>query len=128
MKDGEAIPDLSAIVDKVLGASYQQYNCWHLLRYLFREGYGFDLEGDPAVAVAQVQEIWFQGYPGDVLTLTQPWDIWIMRNRGMASAHVGVVVNGHHFVHTRKAIGVCLEPLRRWQARVLQIARLRRLL
>lgn len=126
---GETSPPLRAIVDRLLGAPYDAYNCWALLRVLFQEGWQLDLEADPAAAVAQVQEVWFQGDDRDPLALVQPWDILIFRTRGMASSHVGIVYDTTYFVHTRRRVGVCLEryiPV--WRPRILQIGRLRRLL
>ena len=124
----ETLPDLRTIVDDLLGAPYEQYNCWALLRVLFQEGWQLDLDADPAAAVAQFQELWFQSDDRDPLVLVQPWDVLILRTRGIASSHVGVMYNETHFVHTRKKIGVCLEPFRvGWRHRLLQIGRLRRL-
>jgi hypothetical protein len=122
------MPDLEPLVDPLLGAPYADYNCWQLVRHLYRVGWGIDFDADPAAAVAQMQEIYFQGAPCDPLTLTQPWDVWVMRIKGMASSHVSIVFNTQYFIHARKSCGVCLEPLRRWTPRLLQIARLRRLL
>lgn len=122
------LPDLAVIVDPLLGRRYEEYNCWALCRHLYREGWGEDVDDDPAQAWKHVQEIWWQEDTDDPLMLSQCWDLWIMRGRGMSSHHVGVVVNGVYFIHTRRRIGVCLEPLRRWKPRLLQIARLRRLL
>ena len=125
------LPDLAAIVEPILGLSYAQYDCWHLVRYVFKEGWAIDFDDDPAHALAQAEEIWFVGDPVDPLTLLQPWDVLIMRTRGLASSHVGVVFDAVHFVHTRKLLGVCLEPLKRWMpprsTRLLQMARLKRL-
>jgi cell wall-associated NlpC family hydrolase len=128
----QALPDIAALVDPLLGASYEQYNCWHLVRHLFKAGWDIDFDADPAHALAQAGEIWFQGDPTDPLTLTQPWDVIVMRTKGIASSHVGIVVDTQYFVHTRKSIGVSLEPLKAWapprSTRLLQIARLKRLL
>jgi hypothetical protein len=126
-----ALPDLAAIADPILGKPYAQYNCWQLVRYLFKEGWAIDFDDDPAHALAQAEEIWFQGDRTDPLQMTQCWDVWVMRTRGMASSHVGVVFNTVQFIHTRKTLGICLEPLRLWSpprsTRLLQIARLKRL-
>jgi hypothetical protein len=122
------IPDIEPLVEPLLGLSYAECHCWDLLRRLYGQGWGIDLDADPAAAAAQVQEIWFQRDECDPLSLMQPWDILIMKATGMASSHVGIVVNAVHLIHTREATGVCLEPLRRWAPRLLQMARLRRLL
>ncbi len=123
-----SVPDLAAIVDPLLGLPYEQYNCWALCRYLYREAWGEELEEDTNQAWKYVQEIWWQDDADDPLRLSQCGDLWIMRGRGMASHHVGIVLNDQYFTHTRRRTGVCLEPLRRWRPRLLQIARLRRLL
>lgn len=127
----QVLPDLAAIVEPLLGLSYEEYNCWNLVRYLFKAGWAIDFDADPGNALAQVKEVWFQGDSTDPVQLTQCWDVWVMRTKGMASSHVGVVCDPVHFIHTRKALGVCLEPLRLWSpprsTRLMQIARLKRL-
>ena len=127
----ETLPDLAAIVEPILGCSYQQYNCLNLVRYLFKEGWAIDFDADPGNALAQAEEIWFAGDDRDPMTLVEPWVVLVMRTRGLASSHVGVVFDQVNFVHTRKSIGVCLEPLKRWMpprsTRLLQMARLKRL-
>jgi cell wall-associated NlpC family hydrolase len=127
----QAMPDLAALVEPILGLSYEQYHCWNLVRYLFEQGWGIQFDDDPAHALAQVEEIWFIGDSADPLTLTQPWDCWVMRTKGIASSHVGIVLDTQYMVHTRKSIGVSLEPLKAWapprSTRLMQIARLKRL-
>lgn len=122
------LPDLAAIVDPLLGAPYEQFDCWRLTRHLYRAGWEEDLDEKPEMAWKHVTEIWWQEDSEDPLEIVQPWDLLIMRGRGMASHHVGISVNQVYFTHTRKRVGVCLEPVRRWAPRLLQIARLRRLL
>jgi hypothetical protein len=121
------LPDLGAIVDPLLGLPYEQFDCWRLCRHLYREGWGEDLDDDPVQAWKHIQEMWWQDDVADPCAVSQPWDVWILRGRGMASHHTAIVVNQTYFVHTRKRIGVCLEPMVRWKPRLLQIARLRRL-
>jgi hypothetical protein len=124
----ETLPDLAAIVDPLLGLPYEQFNCWQLCRHLYREGWGEELDEQPALAWKHVEEIWWQEDAPDPLALTQPWDLWILRGLGMSSHHVSIIVNQVYLTHTRKRLGLCLEPMSRWQPRLLQIARLRRLL
>jgi hypothetical protein len=122
------IPAIEPLVEPLLGLPYAQCHCWQLLRTLYGQGWGIDLDADPAAAAHQVQEIWFSGNATDPLSVMQCWDVLIMKTTGMASSHVGVVVNSMYLIHTRQSVGVCLEPLRRWAPRLMQIARLRRLL
>lgn len=124
----EIIPDLAAMVEPLVGTPYSQLNCWALCRHLYREVWGEDLDEQPVYAWRHVEEIWWDGDPEDPLTLSRPGDLWIMRAAGMASQHSGIVIDALKFVHTRKRIGTCLELMARWQPRLLQIARLRRLL
>jgi cell wall-associated NlpC family hydrolase len=123
-----SIPDLAALVEPLLGLPYEQYDCWALCRYLYREYWGEDLDADPAQGWKHIQEIWWQDDTEDPLSLSQSGDLWIMRGTGMSSHHTGIVCNTVYFVHTRRRTGVCLEPLARWKPRLLQLARLRRLL
>jgi cell wall-associated NlpC family hydrolase len=126
----ETMPDIFALVDAILGRSYEDYNCWDLLRDLYGKGWGIDLDTDPAVAANQVVEIWFQADTRDPLTVVQPWDLLVFRPKGLASSHVGVMCDNRQFVHTRETYGTCRELLvgPKWLPRLLQIARLRRLL
>ena len=119
----QRVPDITAMLDPILGLPYAEYTCWHLLRYLFREGWGLALDDNPAAAHQYVQEVWFDG-EGPAPGLL-PWDVLIFRTIGLASGHVGVVVDGSQFVHTRQRTGVCLERIALWRPRLLQIARLR---
>jgi cell wall-associated NlpC family hydrolase len=133
MSDSRApLPDILALVDPILGMSYQEYNCWQLLRYLYGKGWGIDFDDDPACAMAQVGEIWFQGDEADPLTVMRPWDALVFRAQGIASRHVGVVCDPLQFVHTSRKLGTCLGLIRDWapprSTRLLQIARLKRLL
>lgn len=122
-----SVPDLAAIVDPLLGLPYAQYDCWALCRRLYREGWGEDLDDQPEFAWRHVQEIWWQDDTDDPLVRAQPWDLFILRGRGMSSHHTGIIVNTRYFVHTRRRVGVCMEEMARWQSRLMQLARLRRL-
>lgn len=115
------------MVEPLQKIPYEQYDCWRLCRHLYREGFGEDLDESPVLAWKHVQEVWWCGDPEDPLTISQPGDVWIFRALGMASHHVGVVVNTVQFIHTRPRVGVCLARLVEWKPRLLQIARLRRL-
>lgn len=121
------MPDIAAIIDPLIGMPYAQMNCWQLVRTLYRQGWGDDLDDHPAQAWRHVEELWWQEDPEDPLALIQPWDLLVLRGLGMASQHVGVAIDALTFIHTRQRVGVCLEPMRRWAPRLLQLARLRRL-
>lgn len=127
MQTEKLLPDLVDIVDPIIGLPYDQYDCWALLRFVFKEGWGIDLDDDPGQAMAHVQEVWFDGDTADPLALLQCWDVVIFRRNGFASGHVGIVMNPMQFLHTRKRTGVCIEVIRRWRRHLLQIARLRQL-
>jgi hypothetical protein len=124
----EPLPDLESLLEPLLGLPYAQYDCWALCRRLYKDGWGEDLEESPAHAWKRIEEVWWRDDATDPLTLVQPWDLWIQRGLGMASQHTGIIVNDRQFTHTRKRLGLCLEPMIRWRPRLLQIARLRRLL
>ena len=53
----ETLPDLAALVDPLIGCSYSDYDCWKLVRHLFKAGWEIDLEADPMAAITRVQEI-----------------------------------------------------------------------
>lgn len=127
----QAIPNIDALVEPLLGTPYATWNCWQLVLHLLHEGFGFDLATDPGLAAKEVQEVWFRGDEGDPLTLAQPWDLAIMTGECLfpISGHVGLVMPEQRFVHARTAeTGVAIERLRKWRPRLLQLARLRRLL
>jgi cell wall-associated NlpC family hydrolase len=124
------IPDIRPFVDAVLGKSYQEYDCWNLVRTLYQQGFGFDLVRDTSAAALRFQEVWYRGQ-GDPLTVVEPWDLVIIANDDAlpVSDHVGVIVDMQTFIHARPSeTGVALGRLRTWKSRLLQLARLRELL
>jgi cell wall-associated NlpC family hydrolase len=124
----DTLPDLHAIAEEILGLPYAQYDCWGVLRHCFSLGWGITFDPNPTAALVHVVEVWWQDDPRDPLMLMQPWDVVIYRTTGPASRHVGIVMDTERFLHTRRSVGVCLEPLRRWSSRLIQLARLRQLL
>jgi cell wall-associated NlpC family hydrolase len=123
-----AIPDLEALVIPLLGEPYARWDCWDLVRHLFKEGCGLDLVRDTERAAVAFQEIWYSGDATDPLSLVQPWDLVIFYTDPMLaiSDHVGVVLDRQRFVHARTAdTGVALGRLRSWKPRLLQLARYR---
>lgn len=125
------LPNLDAIVQPLLGTPYADANCWNLVRLLIREGFGLDLAAQTEEAAREVVELWYRGDAADPLTLLQPWDLLIIANQDAlpVSDHVGLVVDEERFVHARNvSTGVAMERIRRYRSRLLQVARLRRLL
>lgn len=125
------LPNIIELVEPLLGTPYAEANCWQLVRLLIREGFGLDLAAQTEEAAREVVELWYRGDDADPLTLLQPWDLLIIANHDAlpVSDHVGLVVDEERFVHARNSVtGVSLERIRRWKPRLLQVARLRRLL
>lgn len=122
------IPDIAPLVQEVLGRPYSEVDCWGLVRHFFGRGWGLDLDRDPQQAATAVTELWWQEDPRDPLTLVQPWDLVILRTLHAWSSHVGIVTAPNQFVHTRPRTGVVLESLASRRRRLLQVARLQRLL
>lgn len=121
-------PPIRPLLATFLGRPYGPQECWRLVCELMHAGGFLDVATDPLEAIEQVQEVWFVGDHRDPLTLVQPWDWWLLRKFGPAVGHIGMVVDGAHLVHAGRPVGVCLEPLKRWRPRLVQIARLRCLL
>jgi len=119
-----AWPSLRDLVPDFLGRAYAEDECWLLVMDLIRAGGLVPPHAEPAAVIREAKEVWWQDDPRDPLTLVQPWDWWLMRRFGPAVGHVGLVVDQTYVVHLRPTAGVCLEPLRRSRARLLQIARL----
>lgn len=124
------VPTITDIVDPILGASYEHYDCWGLVRYILKAGFHLDIVADPRQAAEQVCEVWQRDDPRDPFQLLQPWDwlIFITRARLPVTNHVGLVVDPTQMVHTRRRTGVVREPMQRWMPKVFQVARLRVLL
>jgi cell wall-associated NlpC family hydrolase len=120
-----APPDVRALVDPLLGAPYEDYDCWGLVRTLLKQGFALDIDRNPQKAAESIVEVWFRGDARNPLALSLPWDFWIMATRGTVSSHIGIVIDSQYFVHTRRKTGVVLERLTRWQPRLLQLGRLR---
>lgn len=130
LSSSAVLPDLRALVNPILGAPYEQYTCWHLVRHLVREGFGFDMAEEPQRAATAFIELWYRGDTPDPLALVQPWDVVILAGQAHlpVSTHVGLALDAVSFVHARdQGVGVVVEPLRRWRPKLLQLARLRSL-
>ena len=121
------LPNIREVADPIVGAPYEQYACWALVRYLFKEGLDLDIIADPQRAAEQLYEVWFDGDPRDPVMLVQPWDLFIMVKSGLVSEHVGLVLDETQIVHTRRSTGVVIEPLPRLRPKLLQLGRLRML-
>jgi cell wall-associated NlpC family hydrolase len=131
MRDPAILPDIDTLATPLLGESYEKWDCWDLVRHLYREGFSFDLVRDAEKAATAFQELWYQGDARDVLLLVQPWDLVIIANDAAlpVSDHVGIVVDSQRFIHARRSeTGVALGRLRTWKPRILQLARYRELL
>lgn len=123
-------PDLQSLIQPLLGTPYQERYCWDFVRQLFQQAFGLRLDADPGAANVHLMEVWFLGDPREPLALVQPWDcvVYCEQRRLPISSHVGLVVDQQTFVHAREQTGVVVERLRLWRPKLLQIARLRRLL
>lgn len=124
------LPDLHRLVTPMLGRPYAELDCWGLTRELLRQGGFPELAEDLARVTEYVREVWYCDEVTDPLALVQPWDWYLLAHHGDPQTgawinHIGLVVNGTHFVHTRRRLGVCLEPLQRWRFKLIQVARMR---
>jgi cell wall-associated NlpC family hydrolase len=131
MKPVVEIPDIRTCVEPLLGRPYDDYDCWNLVRLLYREGFGFDLVRDAQSAAARFQEVWSRQMAVDVLTILQPWDLLVIANDEElpVTDHVGIALDAQQFVHARPSTtGVALGRIRTWKPRLFQVARLRELL
>jgi hypothetical protein len=122
------LPNLRAIAQDFLGQPYAVDDCWRLVLDLLHAGGFGDYRDKPGEAIQQVAEVWFWDDPRNPLTLIQPWD-WVLLTkigkpeRGAAVGHIGLVVDDLTFVHVGSKVGVVIEPLQRWRARFVQLAR-----
>jgi cell wall-associated NlpC family hydrolase len=131
------LPDIQALVKPLIDADlpYEHFQlpgpsgasnaCWGLVRYLFHEGFGFDLATDTTSAAERFAEVWYCGSMHDPWEVLQPWDVMVLATRGPLSDHVGLIVEPTRMVHVRRRLGVCVEPIRRWKPKLVQIVRLR---
>lgn len=137
MNHTKDLPDIQALVAPMLGLPYEHFQlpgppaaanaCWGLCRELFRLGFGFDLATDATSAAERFAEVWYRGDARDPFTILQPWDGLVLATRGLLSDHVGLIVEPTLMVHVRRRVGVCVEPIRRWKPKLVQIVRLRSL-
>ena len=131
MTDRITIPDIAPLVEPLLGRPYDELRCRPLVAHLYQQGFGLDLDAPGGDVNQLFQEVWYQGDPGDPLTVMQSWDLVIIAPTEALpiSTHVGVAVDAQSFVHARKsANGVAVARLRTWKSHLLQLARLRELL
>ena len=128
-----SMPHLATLVEPFLTRSYAEDQCWQFVLDLLRAGGFTDIAADPVQAVQQVTEVWFWDDPRDPLPLLQPWDWYLLTKDGRPEdgtpiGHIGLVMDDYLFVHVRRRMGVCTDPLYRWRHKLVQVARLRCLL
>ena len=117
-------------IDRLMARGYPAGACWQYVLDLLYEGGRGDWRRWPAEALTQTREVWFCDDPRDPWSLTEPWD-WLLLarkgrpGRGALVGHIGLVVDDTSMTHVRPQGGVCVEPLRRWRPRLIQIARMR---
>jgi cell wall-associated NlpC family hydrolase len=115
---------LEQLADELLGWPYDaNFTCWDLVQYLFEHGRGLHLDALPELNRHRVQEVWFRGDPRPLADVVQPWDVLVCTVRGPLADHAGVVIDALWFIHNRENVGVCKEPFKRWEKRVLQVIR-----
>lgn len=119
------LPDLRLLAQDFFERDYAPGDCWRLVFDLLQAAGVVDVGAEVVDAVRQVQEIWFQDDPREPLSLVQPWDWLIIRERGPAAGHIGLVVDLMDLVHVHRHAGVRIEPMKRYRERIVQIARLR---
>jgi len=125
------IPDLDTLVQPLLGTPYQPRYCFDLARDLIFQGFGLRLDESPNQVHEHFMEIWYREDSVDPLRLIRPWDALVMFDRATlpVSTHVGLALDAERFVHARDtSTGVAIEKTQRYRSKLLQIARLRRLL
>lgn len=120
-------PALMPLITPILGATYAEFECWGLMAYLLKQGWDIDLSQEPGMLNTQLVEVWFRGDPRPVQTLVQPWDCLALSIGGLVGDHCGVVCDAQTIVHTRRHAGVALDQLKRWEGKIMQVNRLRRL-
>jgi len=143
-----ALPPVLPLVSPILGVPFaaRSYDpatalsCYGLLRYLYRQHWPQAPLGDHAAtdlpAAHLFDEVWYRGdAPQALETVVAPWDVLVIavshppeqlsRNPFADSGkrHLALVVDAIQLVHSRQNIGVCLEPIRRWRPKVVQVMR-----
>jgi hypothetical protein len=98
--------------------------CFHLLRYCFREGFGVDIHAQQHEAAQQVSEVWWHTDPTPLADILAPWQVLVFHIQQPHADHLGLVIDQATFLHIRRRIGVRVEPIRRWETRLLQIVQL----
>lgn len=121
------LPELAPLVAPLLGAPYEEWNCWDLCRHLLVLGLGLDLNAEPEQAQNLLWEVWWHTDADDLYEVIQPWDFVILAPGGLVSESVGLAVDASTFVHTNPQTGVALAHVTRWRKRIIQLARLRSL-
>jgi hypothetical protein len=115
------------MVSPYIGQPYSKGRCWEVVRHLLQAGLGLNLDSEPEKAAHAFSEVWYYADPEPVLSIIHPWDLVILAGGNRISRHVSLALDATAFVHANKRVGVCIEPLLRWEGRIIQVARLRSL-
>ena len=125
-----SLPRVADLMQPFLMRTYDaQIGCWLFVRDLLSAGGFIAADTTQRDLIPHLAEVWVRGDAGDVLTLTQPWDLWLMhRGTSRVVTHVGLVADQERLAHQVGTAGPCLELLRRRRPVLFQVARLRELL
>lgn len=92
------MPLLSAL-SRYVGLPYEQYDCWGLVRHVYREELGVELPHDPLAARRLMIET----------PLPAPLDVALLRSR--TGRHVALVVDRNRVLHSNEGTNACIARL-----------------
>lgn len=112
--DGQVIP-----LRKYIGRSYEEYNCFDLVKEFYADHFGLDLreywDGGPVPARGEVESLIVSSKGDFVEVKGSPkfGDLVVIRLYGI-ECHIGVVIEGGKFLHSARRIGSTLDRLERY--------------
>jgi cell wall-associated NlpC family hydrolase len=106
---------------KYIGKSYEEYNCWDLIKSLYREIYGLDVHqyyGENVPSRKETQSL-IRTNKGEFerAEIPSPGDIILIRIGGVES-HIGMNISKGRFIHSLSGSGVVIDSLSRYATRI----------
>lgn len=109
-----------------VGRSYQEYNCWDLIKSLYEDIYDLDIHeyyGDNVPKRQEVEKL-IRTNAGEFVKvgLPEPGDILTIKVFGIES-HMSLYLGNNKMIHSREKTGVVIESASRYEKLITGIWR-----
>lgn len=105
-------------LSQYVGISYEVKNCLEIIQFFYKQEFDIEIRNffDGPMPDPEKVEALIVSNKGTFVKVQDPMygDILTVNLRGL-TCHLGVYVGQKKFLHSRKEVGSCIEPLKKYQ-------------